>query len=61
MTGRATPSRDETISEHVRPRPAGPLPNAVRRIGAVAFVFFLVKGLLWLGLFGLGAAGLMGL
>jgi len=27
----------------------------------VAFVFFLVKGLLWLGLFGLGAVGLMGL
>ncbi len=61
MPERAAPSRGETISEHARPRPACPLPKAVRRIGAVAFVFFLVKGLLWLGLFGLGAVGLMGL
>ena len=61
MPGREAPSRGESISEHARPRPACPLPKAVRRIGAVAFVFFLLKGLVWLSLFGLGAAGLMGM
>ncbi len=33
---------------------------AVRRLGAVAFLFFLGKGLLWLALGALAARGLIG-
>lgn len=28
--------------------PACPVPRAARRLGAAAFLFFLIKGLLWL-------------
>jgi hypothetical protein len=36
-----------------------PVPRAARRLGAAAFLFFLIKGLVWLGLAGAAAVGLM--
>ncbi len=41
-------------------RPRCPVPTLWRRLGAVAFLFFLVKGLLWLVVPGLLATGLLG-
>jgi hypothetical protein len=37
-----------------------PLPKWWRRLGAAAFLFFLVKGLLWLVVPTLAASGLLG-
>ena len=36
-----------------------PVPKLARRVGAIAFAFFLIKGLVWLGLAGAVAVGLM--
>ncbi len=50
-------------SPHVTPpgtpeRPRCPVPRWWRRAGAAAFLFFLIKGLLWLALPALAAMGL---
>jgi hypothetical protein len=36
-----------------------PVPKMARRLGVAAFAFFLIKGLVWLGLAGAAALGLM--
>jgi hypothetical protein len=36
-----------------------PVPRVARRLGAAAFAFFLLKGLIWLGLAGAAAVGLV--
>jgi hypothetical protein len=36
-----------------------PVPKTARRLGVAAFAFFLIKGLVWLGLAGAAAVGLV--
>jgi hypothetical protein len=41
------------------PRPRCPVPKTARRLGVAAFAFFLIKGLVWLGLAGAAALGVI--
>lgn len=56
------PVQEPASETPVQPKVARcPLPKWLRRLGFAGFMFFFIKGLLWLGLAGAAAVGLISL